>query len=99
MMNKKWIYASMLVVSSLTAFNACKKDSSYSSNGYAKMNMHLTDGPSTVYDHLYIDIKQVEVTMSGSSAVILAPIRAGVYDILQFRNGLDTLLMQANVPA
>jgi len=97
-MKKNWIYPVVLMLSSLVALYSCKKDNN-NSNGTAQVSMHLTDGPSSVYDHVYIDIQQVEVTMSGSSAVTLAPIRPGVYDILQFRNGLDTLLMRATLPA
>jgi hypothetical protein len=59
--------------------------------------MHLTDGPS-VYDNVYLDIQQVEVTMTGSAAVTYAPFRKGVYDIMKFRNGIDTLLMKATLP-
>ncbi|XZF15670.1 DUF4382 domain-containing protein [Chitinophagaceae bacterium MMS25-I14] len=76
---------------------SCKKDSSNSDSKNAQVAFHLTDGPG-IYDHVYIDIQQVEVTMTGSSAVTLAPIRPGVYDILSFRNGLDTLLMRATLP-
>lgn len=98
MMNKNWIYPVVLMLSSMVALYSCKKDNN-NSNGTSQVSMHLTDGPSSVYDHVYIDIQKVEVTMSGSSAVTLTPIRPGVYDILQFRNGLDTLLMRATLPA
>lgn len=93
------ILGMLLLLGSLTGLDACKKsntDNNGSSN--AAVNMHLTDDPS-VYDHVYLDIQQVEVTMSGSAAVTLAPVRAGIYDIMQFRNGLDTLLLRASLPA
>lgn len=60
--------------------------------------MRLTDDPAN-YDAVYIDIQAVEVTMSGSAAVTLVPIRPGIYNLLSFRNGLDTLLLRADVPA
>lgn len=85
-----------LVVSSVVLGLSCSKDSN--SSGNAQVDMRLTDGPA-VYDHVYLDIQKVEVTMEGSSAVTLTPIQAGVYDILQFRNGLDTLLLRASLPA
>lgn len=90
----------VLITVAVTALNACKKSSNdtNNNNGNTTVNMHLTDGPS-VYDHVYLDIQQVAVTMSGSSEVTLAPVRAGVYDIMQFRNGLDTLLLRATLPA
>ena len=77
------------------SFYSCKKNSDTANT--STVNMHLTDDPAN-YDHIYLDVKQVEVTMSGSSAIIFTPIRPGIYDILKFRNGLDTLLLRANLP-
>lgn len=37
--------------------------------------------------------------MEGSAAVMLDPVRPGVYNLLDFRNGLDTLLLRADIPA
>jgi hypothetical protein len=87
-----------------TGLYSCKKDDTTNNpnnpnnTNTAKVSMHLTDGPAD-YDAVYIDIQSVEFTVSGSNAVTLLPIRAGVYDLLHFRNGLDTLLMTATVPA
>jgi len=89
----------VLMFAAMLSFASCSKDNNNNSSGSAQVNMHLTDGPSSVYDHVYIDIEQVVVTMNGGASVTLTPIRPGVYDILQFRNGLDTLLMQASLPA
>ena len=98
---KKCVNLKMLCLFLVAAlgFSACKKDNNpTNSNGSATVNMRLTDGPS-VYDHVYLDIQQVEVTMDGGSAITLAPVRAGIYDIMDFRNGLDTLLVRATLPA
>ena len=90
----------VLMFAAMLLFASCSKDNNNNnSSGSAQVNMHLTDGPSSVYDHVYIDIQQVVVTMNSGASVTLNPIRPGVYDILQFRNGLDTLLMQASLPA
>jgi hypothetical protein len=77
---------------------SCKKEDEGGSTGNATLNMRLTDGPGD-YDAVYLDIQKVEVTMAGSSAVSVTPVRAGVYDILRFRNGIDTLLAQTYIPA
>src|SRR5690606_125934 len=79
---------------------SCKKDSepAPASGSTASVNFHLTDDPAN-YDAVYIDIQSVEVTMEGSAAVVLTPLRPGIYDLLQFRNGLDTLLLRADLPA
>lgn len=79
---------------------SCKKDNNSNppASKTAQVSMHLTDGPAD-YDHVYLDIQQVDVTMAGSSAVTLNVVRPGIYDILRFRNGLDTLLLRATLPA
>ncbi|MCW3120766.1 MAG: hypothetical protein JWQ38_258 [Flavipsychrobacter sp.] len=81
-----------------TTFYSCKKkDDNNNTTATSTVSMHLTDDPAN-YEHLYLDIKSVEVTMSGSSAITLVPLRAGIYDLLKFRNGLDTLLVRTTVP-
>lgn len=90
----------VLLIASVVSLHSCKKDNNNNNNnadGTARVSMRLTDGPAE-YDHVYIDIQQVVVTMEGSSAVTVAPIRPGIYDILDFANGVDTLLMEATVP-
>ncbi|MBL7717602.1 MAG: DUF4382 domain-containing protein [Flavipsychrobacter sp.] len=97
----KKILAPVLFCCMLLATQACKKDKNEDVNttgGTAKVAMRLTDGPGD-YDHVYVDIQQVVITMEGSSAVTVAPIRPGVYDLLEFSNGIDTLLMETTVPA
>ena len=86
------------------SMNSCKKDGDSNNNnnnnggGTAKVSMRLTDAPGD-YDHVYVDIQQVVLTVEGSAAVTVAPIRPGIYDLLDFANGVDTLLMEATVPA
>lgn len=93
---------SLVAISALT-FTACNKSNDDGdtnpdpSSGKAQVDFHLTDGPAD-YDAVYIDIQEVEVTMEGSAAVTLAPIRPGIYNLLDFRNGLDTLLVRADLP-
>ncbi len=101
-MKKNLLTMMALVGATVLSFTACKKDDNNNNGntaGSATMSMRLTDGPAD-YDHIWLDIKQVEVTMSGSNAVVLTPVNPGLYDILQFKNGLDTtLLSQVTVPA
>lgn len=96
---KRNVIYSVVMLASVLAFNSCNRDKDKDpAVTTAQVSMHLTDGPA-VYDHVYLDIQKVEVTMSGSTATTLTPIRPGVYDIMQFRNGLDTLLLRAALPA
>lgn len=88
------------IASAMLLFTACsKKNETVVTNSSQKtnVNFHLTDGPAN-YDAVYIDIQQVEVTMEGSAAVTLTPVKPGVYNLLDFRNGADTLLMRAELP-
>lgn len=105
--NRKLITGAIFTaVMALFAFAACNKkvddsgldptNNNPSGEGKATVNFHLTDGPAD-YDAVYIDIQQVEVTMEGEAAVTLAPVRPGVYNLLEFRNGLDTLLVNGAV--
>ncbi|MBN8670151.1 MAG: DUF4382 domain-containing protein [Chitinophagales bacterium] len=92
-----------LTVAALTLFSAtlysCKKDDKTNQSAQtARVNMHLTDAPAD-YDAVYIDIQSVEVTMEGSAAITIPTIRPGVYDLLKFKNGMDTLLARADIPA
>lgn len=89
------------VLAATMIFTACnKKDNTNTptdKSQTANVSFYLTDDPAN-YDAVYIDIRQVEVTMEGHAAVALTPIRPGIYNLLDFRNGLDTLLLRADLP-
>jgi sRNA-binding regulator protein Hfq len=91
----------LMVAGCVTLFSAgffsCKKDSNTSSSN-AQFTMHLTDAPA-YYDAVNIDIQQIGFTMTGKSEVMITPNRAGVYNILKFKNGVDTLLSSISLPA
>lgn len=68
----------------------------------AKATIYLTDHQTPVFDSVFIDIQQLEVkleddTLPNDGWVTMA-IRPGVYNILRFRNGLDTLFANGNLP-
>lgn len=101
-MNYNKIFSAVLSLGfiSLLSLSACKKDNDTTPQPQqqkANVDLRLTDAPAE-YDAVYIDIQKVEVTMEGSAAVTLDPVRAGVYNLLEFRNGLDTLLLRADLP-
>ncbi len=95
-MKKKIIIVGLVMLGIITTIYSCKKSDSNSSNT-AQVSMHLADDPGN-YDHVYLDVQQIGVTVSGSNEIILTPIRPGIYDILKFRNNLDTLLLRASLP-
>jgi hypothetical protein len=98
----KTILVPILLLLIAFSFNACKKaDVNVNTNNgqpdKAHVMVKLKDGPSE-YDHVYVDIQQVEITVEGHAAVTITPVRTGVYDLLKFRNGIDTLLAEADLP-
>lgn len=100
MRNKNSIYAwsAMICIATMSLFS-CKKDKTVTTTttpNKATVSMYLTDDPA-VYDAVLIDIEQVEVKMEGSESVLITPIRPGVYDLMRFRNGVDTLLIKTEM--
>lgn len=79
---------------------ACSKNNDNTS-GNSRLSVYLTDDPAS-YDAVLIDIQDVEVnttTDSTSGWQSLHILRPGVYDLLKFRNGIDTLLASVDIPA
>jgi len=93
-------------LASLTAgiflFISCNKNNN-SSGGTGHLEVRLTDDPSP-YDAVYIDVQKVEVNVSSDTGTssgwqTLPLLRPGVYNLLNFRNGIDTVLASTDLPA
>jgi hypothetical protein len=81
-------------------FLSCNKNNS---SGSGHLQVMLTDGPAN-YDAVYIDVEKVEVNVSSDSGTTtgwqtLDLLRPGVYNLLKFSNGIDTLLAASDLPA
>ncbi len=81
-------------------FPSCNKSSS---SGSGHLQVMLTDGPGN-YDAVYIDVQKVEVNVSsdtgtGSGWQTVNLLRPGIYNLLKFSNGIDTVLAAADLPA
>ena len=82
-----------VVIVSLVVF-ACQKDQGENSN----LNIRMTDAP-TALEEVNIDLQQVNIKFekdSGSWRSLQT--NAGIYNLLDFQNGVDTLIAQGNVP-
>jgi hypothetical protein len=82
-------------------FESCRKSSSTGGSGH--LQVMLTDDPGG-YDAVYIDVEKVEVNVSsdsgtGSGWQTVSLLRPGIYDLLKFSNGIDTILAAADRPA
>ena len=104
---------------------SCQKTGSQTGGlgaGTSSVNIFLTDDPSLVFDHVFLDISKVEIKVEDDSEAshesehqgevddndsrgesgggwVSVPIHPGVYDILKFRNGLDTLFASTTFDA
>jgi hypothetical protein len=124
----KAIHSKILIISTvmicLVSFS-CQK-SGYNPGGTtagkSSVNIYLTDDPSLVFDHVFLDISKVEIKVEDDSEAshesehqgevddndsrgetsggwISVGIHPGIYDILLFRNGLDTLFASTSFDA
>ena len=106
-MKKSTRFTLITIVTAVVVFYSCQKDvSSGSSNtGLDKphtITVHLTDHPTPVFDSVFIDLRAMEVKLEDDTLPnggwVSLNIRSGVYNILRFRNGLDTLFATGNLP-
>jgi hypothetical protein len=67
--------------------NACNKDADKAKSTLA---VRMTDAPAA-YNAVNIDLQAVEVTGSGGASVMLN-VTPGIYNLLDYANGLDTLI-------
>ncbi|MFB9863020.1 DUF4382 domain-containing protein [Rufibacter immobilis] len=81
-------------------FSSCSDEADPA--GSARMEVRLTDSPGD-YDEVNIDIRSVQIhreaTDDGTGWTTLEHITPGVYNLLDFANGRDTLLASATLPA
>jgi hypothetical protein len=86
---------------SAAVFFSCQKETARSNNGPSKVNVYLTDHPTPVFDSVFIDLQKLELKVEDSSSPsdwITVAIHPGVYNILRFRNGIDTLFANGIIP-
>ena len=65
-------------------------------NGTARIVFRLTDAPAA-YDKVYIDIIGARAIINDS--IIDLRVNAGIYNLLDFTNGKDTVLVDQEIPA
>jgi hypothetical protein len=84
---------------------SCQKDlagSSADPNKPHQVTIYLTDHQTPVFDSVFVDLQRMEVKLEDDTLPnggwINLSIRTGVYNILRFRNGLDTLFATGSLP-
>ena len=70
---------------------SCQKDNnSTTASGTAALTIRMTDGPGN-YDKVNIDLQSVEI-MSETEGKVMLNTNPGVYNLLDFSNGMDTVI-------
>lgn len=75
-------------------FTSCDSEKD---NEKAHLTVRMTDAPAN-YDAVMVDVKSVEITGNGGTAVLLNT-NAGIYNLLDFSNGLDTMIASGDLEA
>jgi hypothetical protein len=106
-MKNKIRFAAIAALVATVVFYSCQKDAADNpatvdaSKPHAAV-IYLTDHQTPVFDSVFIDIQKLEVKVEDDTLPndgwVGLNIRAGVYDILRFRNGLDTLFGTGTLP-
>ena len=98
-MQKAFLTYSFFVVLAMFFFSSCTKNQK-STSGTASLQIRLTDGPDPNVSEVWVDIQQVEIIMSDTShPLVLNGTHTGMYNLLDFADGKDTLLSDATIPA
>lgn len=105
---KKIRIISTLVVAAVILY-ACQKVGVGTNNGItttvpSMARVYLTDDQNLQFDKVLIDLQKLEIKVEDNGIDSLGvwfnlAITPGVYDILQFRNGIDTLFGTGTIPA
>jgi len=91
-------FSALLTISFIVLLTSCKKDSTDTdAEGKASLSIRMTDAPAD-YDAVLIDIQGVEITGTAGGTVTLNT-NAGIYNLLDFANGIDTLIAYGDLEA
>jgi hypothetical protein len=87
--NFLWITLVFLVGFTIHSCNKSDTASTY------PINIRMTDEPGP-YDAVLIDLREVEIT-GGDNKDVTLNVHPGIYNLLDFSNGLDTLIAYGNL--
>src|SRR5690606_1061739 len=96
MMKKQLVLPVLVGLCAVLFFGACSKTES--GGGRAQLDLRLTDAPAA-FDALNLDIRGVEFHTDGAGWTTVDAVVPGVYNLLEFRNGVDTLIARTTLPA
>jgi len=109
---KYYVIPAAIALFSSTVFTSCSKKDAITNQDLAgktvgsqarttansaTLNIHLMDDPGK-FDAVYIDIRSIKVQLNDSTWDTLALFRPGVYNLLNFKDDVDTLITSALLP-
>lgn len=91
------ILSGIVIMTILILAVGCQKNKS---NGdKPRLQVRLTDGPDPSVKEVWVDIKGIAIKMGDSGEITLTNSYPGLYNLLNFTNGKDTILADAEIPA
>ena len=96
-MKKQLVFPLLMMLCAVLFFAACSKSES-TGEGTAQLDLRLTDAPGA-FDALYLDIQGVEFHTDEGGWTTVNAVVPGIYNLLELRNGVDTLIARATLPA
>ena len=96
--NSKKARVSIALLFSCILFFSCQKNDNPSSDK-ARLQVRLTDSPDPNVKEVWIDVQKVLINMGDTSWITLGGAHPGVYNLLDFTNGKDTVLADAEISA
>ena len=98
-MKKCRLFFILFSIGTIFFFGSCSKNDKSSSTTSGRLQVVLTDGPDPSVKEVWVDIQQIEILMSDTThPLILNGSHPGVYNLLDFSDGKDTLLADATIP-
>lgn len=85
----------VILIAAFISFFACNK--SQDTPGSSTVQIRMTDAPFDA-EEVNVDLREVRILYKGDNTWDTLQTNAGVYNLLQFQNGLDTLIATGPVP-
>lgn len=90
------ILSGIVIMTTVLLAVGCQKNKS---NGdKPRLQVRLTDAPDPNVKEVWVDIKGIAIKMGDSAEITLANSYPGLYNLLNFTNGKDTILADAEIP-
>lgn len=86
----------LILVMTVVMFSCTDESINDKNNGSARLTFRLTDAPAA-FDKVNVDIIAAEAIVNDST--INLDVNAGIYNLLDYVNGKDTLIVDQEIPA